>query len=411
MKYAMGKASWCFMTDENVVKSYSVRNKKSVKPARGSIYDCWLRETTCLQRLKGKLHFPQIIGADENDYSLAMTSVGDSLFHTWHEHNLTLYHDQVNRIADELEQAGIQYFYPGMDPNTKSKDFTKFPLSNFCIEDGIISLIDFEMATAVNSLAEQRLSDRLSYLYSFFKKEEFRQALHNCLDDPRQSWESELNAKLPDKSKFEELRKGNPREIWNNMTMFTQPPEKVIKEWNKYQKRYGIDDAQDRVERMKLVELAQQYDGKAQLIDIGCNDGFITKLMAPHVAKATGVEPFVKLSDDKKPENVKWYRGTFGDYLKFKQLESCDIVLSLAVSIQLRDFGGFTEQEIVNGFHSLLAPGGIVVHETQKLENRPNNQEHTDAMLAAFKTKFVQIDHGKARPSGKREYYHFQKVD
>ena len=28
------------------------------------------------------------------------------------------------------------------------------------------------------------------------------------------------------------------------MTMFTQP-DKVIKEWNKYQKRYGIDDAVD----------------------------------------------------------------------------------------------------------------------------------------------------------------------
>jgi len=195
------------------------------------------------------------------------------------------------------------------------------------------------------------------------------------------------------------------------MTMFTQPPEKVVKEWNKYQKRYGIDDAQDRVQRMKLIELAQQWEGNAQLLDIGCNDGFITKLMAPHVAKATGIEPFVKLKEDKKPANVKWYAGSFNDYIKFKQLECYDIVLSLAVSIQLRDFGGLTEQEIVNAYHSLVAPDGILVHETQKLENRPNNQAHTEAMLAAFRTKFVQIDHGQARPSGKREYYHFKKVD
>ncbi len=411
MKYTMGKASWCFITDEHVVKSYSVRNKKSVKPARGSIYDCWLRETTCLDRLRNKLHFPNMIGSDETDHSLAMTSVGDSLFNTWHEHNLSLYHDQVDTIADALEHANIKYFYPGMDPNTKSKDFAKFPLSNFCIEDGILSLIDFEMAAPIDSLAEQRLSDRLSYLYSFYKKEEFRQALHKCLDDPRQSWESELNAKLLDKSKFDELRKGNPREIWDNMTMFTQPPDKVIKEWNKYQKRYGIDDAVDRIQRMKLVELAQRWNGDAQLIDIGCNDGYITKLMAPHVAKATGVEPFVKLKENKKPENVKFYEGTFNDYLKFKQLSCYDIVLSLAVSIQLRDFGGLTEQEIVNGYHSLLAPGGVVVHETQKLQDRPNNQEHTNRMLAAFRTKFTEIDHGQARPSGKREYYHFLKVD
>ena len=180
--------------------------------------------------------------------------------------------------------------------------------------------------------------------------------------------------------------------------MFTQPPDKVIKEWNKYQKRYGIDDAVDRIQRMKLVELAQRWNGDAQLIDIGCNDGYITKLMAPHVAKATGVEPFVKLKENKKPENVKFYEGTFNDYLKFKQLSCYDIVLSLAVSIQLRDFGGLTEQEIVNGYHSLLAPGGVVVHETQKLQDRPNNQEHTNRMLAAFRTKFTEIDHGQARP-------------
>lgn len=408
----MGKASWCFMTGEHVVKSYSTRNKKSVKPARGSIYDCWLRETTCLQRLKGKLHFPNIIGADENDHSLAMTKVGESLFHSWHEHNLSMYHDQIDRIADELERANIMYFYPGMDPNSKSKDFAKFPLSNFCIQDGEISLIDFEMSCPINSLAHERLSDRLGYLYSFYNKDDFRQALHICLDDPRQSWESELMAKLTDKSKFKELSKGNPREIWDNMTMFTQPPEKVVKEWNKYQKRYGINDAEDRVQRMKLVELAQQWDGNAQLIDIGCNDGFITTLMAPHVAKATGVEPFVKLRDDKKPANVKWYAGTFNDYMKFKATDCYDIVLSLAVSIQLRDFGGLTEEQIVDAYFELLVPGGVVVHETQKLENRPNNQQHTEAMIRAFTRpgKFEIIDHGQARPSGRREYYHFRKA-
>ena len=86
-----------------------------------------------------------------------------------------------------------------------------------------------------------------------------------------------------------------------------------------------------------------------------------------------------------------------------------DVLLSLAVSIQLRDFGGLTEQQIVDSYYSLLPVGGVVVHETQKLENRPNNQAHTNAMLAAFDKKFVRIEHGQARPGGKREYYHFRK--
>jgi hypothetical protein len=84
-------------------------------------------------------------------------------------------------------------------------------------------------------------------------------------------------------------------------------------------------------------------------------------------------------------------------------------LLSLAVSIQLRDFGDLSEQEIVDGYASLLVPGCIVVHETQKLQDRPNNQEHTSWMLKAFATKFEQVEHGLARAGGKREYYHFRK--
>jgi len=154
------------------------------------------------------------------------------------------------------------------------------------------------------------------------------------------------------------------------------------------------------------MKLASVCTGKT-VVDIGCNDGYITGLVSKFAASATGVEPHVELTED-KPANVTWVRRTFNEFLDTKP-GTFDVLLSLAVSIQLRDFGGLTEQEIVNGYYSLLPVGGIVVHETQKLENRPNNQEHTAAMIAAFKTKFVQIDHGDARGSGKREYYHFRK--
>jgi hypothetical protein len=130
-------------------------------------------------------------------------------------------------------------------------------------------------------------------------------------------------------------------------------------------------------------------------------------LVAPMVNSAVGVEPHVELPDS-KPANVTWIKQTFNEFLE-SNAQQFDVLLSLAVSIQLRDFGGLTEQQIVDAYYSLLPIGGIVVHETQKLENRPNNQEHTAAMVAAFKTKFVEIDHGQARPGGRREYYHFRK--
>ena len=407
MKYSNGKTSGVLIGDETVVKVFNLRNK-SIKPTRGSYELCWLREKTCLERLKGKLHFPQLIDSDQASLSLQMTSCGESLFHTWQEHNLVLYLDQVDAIVDALTEANIQYFYVGMDPaQAKRNDKKIFPLSNFCIQDGELILIDFEMANPVGSEAETQISDRLKYLYANYNADQFKELLRYVLTNPRPSYEEELGAKTPDKNKVEQLVKQNPREVWKNMTKFTQPSDKIVNEWKKYQKRYGMDAAIDRVARMNLSTVCTK---DKNVVDIGCNDGYITMLVAPMVNSATGVEPHIELPTD-KPGNVKWAKVDFNKFLARKtSANKFDVVLSLAVSIQLRDFGGLTEQEIVDGYASLLTPGGIVVHETQKLEDRPNNQEHTKWMLEAFATKFEIIDHGQARPGGRREYYHFQKV-
>jgi len=292
-----------------------------------------------------------------------------------------------------------------MDGKAKVKKQNVFPLSNFCIEDGELSLIDFEMACPVGSEAESNMSDRFKELYGLYNPDVFRQTIIDALKDPKPCYEAELVAKLPDKNKIDKLKKRNPREVYKSMTTFTKPSEKIVNEWKKYQKRFGTQDAIDRVKRMKLDQVCKL---EHKLVDIGCNDGYITQLVAPMVASATGVEPHVELPEN-KASNVKWAKQTFNEFHE-SSTKQYDVLLSLAVSIQLRDFGGLTEQQIVDKYYDLVAPGGIVIHETQKLENRPNNIEHTNWMVEAFNKKFTQIDHGDARPSGKREYYHFLKV-
>ena len=165
MKYSIGKTSGVFIRDESVVKIFNIRNK-ALKPSRGTYQDCWDRETTCLTRLKGELHFPQLIETYSDILGIKMTTAGESLFYTWQEHNLTLYLDQANRIADTLEKHNIKYFHVGMDGKAKVNKQNVFPLSNFCIEDGEISLIDFEMACPVGSEAESNMSDRFKELYA-----------------------------------------------------------------------------------------------------------------------------------------------------------------------------------------------------------------------------------------------------
>jgi len=410
VKYSNGKTSGVLIGDEEVIKVFNLRNK-SIKPTRGSYELCWLREKTCLERLEGKLHFPQLIDSDQTSLSLQMSACGESLFYTWQEHNLVLYLEQAHAIVDALTEANIQYFHIGMDPAQVQKNNKKiFPLSNFCIQDGELSLIDFEMANPVGSHLGERLHPRLKELYRNFSATEFRKFLIETLENPRKAWERGIWRKMLEEdrnTKYPKIIKENPRKVHESMKNFTTPSEKIVNEWKKYQKRYGMDAAIDRVARMNLSTVCTK---DKNVVDIGCNDGYITMLVAPMVNSATGVEPHVELPTD-KPDNVKWAKVDFNKFLARKtSANKFDVVLSLAVSIQLRDFGGLTEQEIVDGYASLLTPGGIVVHETQKLEDRPNNQEHTKWMLEAFATKFEIIDHGQARPGGRREYYHFQKV-
>ena len=94
------------------------------------------------------------------------------------------------------------------------------------------------------------------------------------------------------------------------MTTFTKPSEKIVNEWKKYQKRFGKQDAVDRVQRMKLDQICKP---EHKLVDIGCNDGYITQLIAPMVASATGVEPHVELPNT---NTVNWIKQTFNEFVQ-----------------------------------------------------------------------------------------------
>ena len=404
MKYAIGKVSGVFIGQDTVTKIFGIR-KKSLKPTRGTLRDCYERELECLQRLQGKPGFPIIVKTVDEILAIEMENCGDTLLETWHEYDLTKFISQAHAICDELEKSKIQYFTAMLNgAHNKGPDF---PLNNLCIRDGELTLIDFEMANPVGSHLGERLHPRLKELYRNFSATEFRKFLIETLENPRKAWERGIWRKMLEEdrnTKYPKIIKENPRKVHESMKNFTTPSEKIVNEWKKYQKRYGFNDAIDRVKCMNMANVCTE--GK-KVVDIGCNDGYITMLVAPMVESATGVEPHVELSDD-KPTNVTWIKSDFNTFLETND-QQYDVLLSLAVSIQLRDFGGLTEQEIVDAYYSLLPVGGIVVHETQKLQDRPNNQAHTEQMLQAFRNRFVEIEHGQARPGGKREYYHFRK--
>lgn len=411
MKFAIGKVSGVFITSDRAVKFFGLRNK-SIKPTRGTLQECFEREVECLRRLQGNPGFPILHNVREKEMIVEMEYCGESLFSTWHENNLMLYLDQANRICDALEKANIQYFFAGLNKGPFKPPIAYNPrsdvaLSNLCMRDGELHLIDFEMANPVGFL-EDKMHPKIKEMFSRYEPDNFRKFLLTGLKYPKESFEKEMWRKIPPSDSkteiWKRMKEMNPREAYKSMTTFNTPNPKYVEAWKKYQKRFGKNDAENRVKNMKLDQICKP---EHKLVDIGCNDGYITELVAPMVASATGVEPHVELPDT---SSVKWIKQTFNEFVQ-NNSKQYDILLSLAVSIQLRDFGGLSEDQIVDYYYDMVAPGGIVVHETQKLENRPNNIDHTNKMITAFKTKFKQIDHGPARPGGRREYYHFQKVD
>ena len=106
---------------------------------------------------------------------------------------------------------------------------------------------------------------------------------------------------------------------------------------------------------------------------------------------------------------MTWIKNGFKEFIEDSD-QTYDVVFSFAMTIQVRDMQGLEENEIAKGHYKLVSPDGIMIYETQKLEDREINQEHVQRMLASFRNYFGnEIESGEARNSGKRRYYVFKK--
>jgi 2-polyprenyl-3-methyl-5-hydroxy-6-metoxy-1,4-benzoquinol methylase len=178
----------------------------------------------------------------------------------------------------------------------------------------------------------------------------------------------------------------------------------VKNEWNNYQKSNVGNSAKWRIENLDL----RQFAGKDKtLLDLGANHGEFAVELADDFQHITALEPFVQAPE--LPENVTWVAKGFKDYVT-ENTDTFDVVFSFAMTIQVRDNDKLNENQIANGHYHMTKDGGIMIYETQKIENRPLNKSHVDKMLIAFREKFGQeIKSGNARESGKRQYYIFKK--
>lgn len=139
----------------------------------------WL-ELLCLLKLEEvsnkeklqKTHFPRVTSVNEKDKSFTMESVGltvDKLYRMGRKVDIPDASSQIDRIVDLLVQADIKHL------DVVEKDVGK----NIAIsDDGIISLIDFDVSCIDNILVSGAIKERHE-LYSY---EDLRYALKSGVE-------------------------------------------------------------------------------------------------------------------------------------------------------------------------------------------------------------------------------------
>jgi len=366
--YKRGKASNVFIEKNLVEKVFDYDVDKGY---RGNGQQSYQREKEALLRLKGNKHFPQIINFDDDKRLIQMSYCGEPYPFDGKPRPHLL--EQVWEISEAIEKANIKLLGFGLQTN------------NILLHDGVLKIIDFEYSLPEGMKEIDEFDPRFlkhirdNWDVSFWE---------NCFKILL------VTGDILDKRSYHKYEEGLRKA--NNM---------IKNEWNNYQKSNEGNSAKWRIENLDLRQFASK---DKTLLDLGANHGEFGVELAKDFMHVSAVEPVVEAPEN-MPENMTWFKKTLKEFCADHN-DTYDVVFSFAMTIQVRDNDGLNEDEIAQRHYDLVKENGMMIYETQKLENRPLNQAHVDKMLKSFRDKFGnETSSGNARTSGKRKYYIFKK--
>ncbi len=160
----------------------------------------------------------------------------------------------------------------------------------------------------------------------------------------------------------------------------------------------GIPGQRPTVERYKIYGLDKHLTGDLSVLDIGCNCGFFTLLIASKVKSAVGVEISQTLVDIAQVtqvylgrENVHFLQGNFNS---IKLDHKFDFICSFAVHHWL----GADMRKYGKRLHNLLNPQGKVLLESQNINDQDLDWEEK---LAKFRQAgFKEVQSGELKDDG-----------
>lgn len=169
----------CWPEHGHVTKQFKPRKPKfgrAIDPLRESLDLCFYRELTCLQRLAGKKHFPQVLDYNEDELWIKMTWVGRPFLHFADEQR-DPYLAQVDPIVDALSESGIRlaYRWTPYDPRLG------YCLSMMMVRSHQLGIIDFERAWPMGCGRESEFNDLFRDSFDGHSNTEFRRTLADTI--------------------------------------------------------------------------------------------------------------------------------------------------------------------------------------------------------------------------------------
>ena len=142
---------------------------------------------------------------------------------------------------------------------------------------------------------------------------------------------------------------------------------------------------------------------------LGANMGYFGNHLSKYFKSITSLEPVVSKPSDIN-HNIIWISEGLKSFSD-TNINQYDLVLSLAMTQQAKQFDEIDEKEIAEIHFNLTKKGGYLVYETQKLSGRPDNKKHVARMVREFRKLYhSEIEVSAARKAGERMYFIFRKT-
>ena len=379
-----------------VVKEFyrhDIKNKRDRQiKARDSFYHSFYRELTCLKRLKGAKHFPQLIDYNKEDMWIKMTYCGTPypVDKTPRDNKSELI-PQAQKILDTLQEKKIKYPYKKFMHMDKAKglSYPFFTATNLHILDDVLYLIDFETSYPIDSDYDKYFSAEFKQGYRDWSADEFMPLFQKlAIDD-----ESELSSQVYLKSNEKQFMKTHALHI--------------RKKWLNYQNNSVGENITDRIKKFRILNYAGP---EKTMIDIGANHGKFGINLQNYFRHIDCVEPFCP-APDPIPSNMSWHPMGFKEFIGTNK-QQWDLVLTFATTMQIADIDQMTEAEIAKSHYDLIKPNGYLIYETQKQNGRPANGEHVQKIMQGLTKRMGEpIKSGKfvRNKRGGRSWYVFHK--